>query len=647
MMENPWQVDSIESFTYLKCPECVFDTKEKTCFQNHAIENHPLSHVLFGKKRNNLTIIDFDPNGFDSEYTESSKRAQFPKTNLHETSTLKEETSKIKNTFAETRDPLHEDFLVEITNEKELNVNQQTTVGKKTWCNTCDVTFLSDYSLKSHIETWHHYPQANKSDGNILIRFDRLGNTVHEGKKLVPALPANKIQQTCEIDEKNESKVLEENSLLATKIYEEGMKFHFETYNDANNKEEFDSKMQTVIDHGGDGNKTPCENSDKNVGKVKLLVSNTKGNKKLKKKLKCKYCEWIGNKQTGLLRSDLEKHMLYIHHGKKPECSICNINFEKERHLVEHMRNVHNKKLTYSCHICGKTIKDKEYVKRHIAMVHEGKKPFKCPLCDSWFSLKPYVKKHVATVHGVPVEERKPWSCEICKKGFTSKGNLNTHVAGSHEEKKFHCEICNLSFGYNHNLKYHNEAIHEGIKNYFCNLCDSSFYLKRKLFDHFERYHEGNEPLVTRIMKRPGDITTESKNISSDGNFIILDPLEYEQSSIEIQLSKSPMLNQNSPTKTIQIIEITKEANQANKTQQSCKVDKKIEFKEDENPSYTSTNDEGLKLHFETDNHAINIEEFNFEKQSIIDYGDDVNKPPQGTLDEHVDEIKTLVSNPK
>ena len=86
MMENPWQVDSIESFTYLKCPECVFDTKEKSCFQNHAIENHPLSHILFGQKGNNFTILDFDPNGFDSEYAESSKRAQFPKTKLHETS---------------------------------------------------------------------------------------------------------------------------------------------------------------------------------------------------------------------------------------------------------------------------------------------------------------------------------------------------------------------------------------------------------------------------------------------------------------------------------------------------------------------------------------------------------------------------------
>ena len=47
---NPWQVESIEAFAYLKCPECVFDCKEEVIFQNHALKNHPLSFVLFDVK---------------------------------------------------------------------------------------------------------------------------------------------------------------------------------------------------------------------------------------------------------------------------------------------------------------------------------------------------------------------------------------------------------------------------------------------------------------------------------------------------------------------------------------------------------------------------------------------------------------------
>jgi hypothetical protein len=40
---NPWKGDSIQEFTFLKCPECTFDSKEKETFQDHSIENHPMS----------------------------------------------------------------------------------------------------------------------------------------------------------------------------------------------------------------------------------------------------------------------------------------------------------------------------------------------------------------------------------------------------------------------------------------------------------------------------------------------------------------------------------------------------------------------------------------------------------------------------
>ena len=55
---NPWQVESIEAFVCLKCPECEFDTKEENCFQDHATENHPLSFVFFGKKDKDSQLLD-------------------------------------------------------------------------------------------------------------------------------------------------------------------------------------------------------------------------------------------------------------------------------------------------------------------------------------------------------------------------------------------------------------------------------------------------------------------------------------------------------------------------------------------------------------------------------------------------------------
>ena len=44
---NPWKVESIQDFSCLKCPECIFFTKEENYFENHAIANHPLSSILF------------------------------------------------------------------------------------------------------------------------------------------------------------------------------------------------------------------------------------------------------------------------------------------------------------------------------------------------------------------------------------------------------------------------------------------------------------------------------------------------------------------------------------------------------------------------------------------------------------------------
>ena len=49
MDDNPWLVDSIHSFSFFKCPECIFDSKEEENFHDHAIQNHPLSFVFFGK----------------------------------------------------------------------------------------------------------------------------------------------------------------------------------------------------------------------------------------------------------------------------------------------------------------------------------------------------------------------------------------------------------------------------------------------------------------------------------------------------------------------------------------------------------------------------------------------------------------------
>ena len=57
MGDNPWQVESIQDFVYLNCPECSFKTKEETHFHDHAVSNHPMCFVLFNQVGNGNEIV--------------------------------------------------------------------------------------------------------------------------------------------------------------------------------------------------------------------------------------------------------------------------------------------------------------------------------------------------------------------------------------------------------------------------------------------------------------------------------------------------------------------------------------------------------------------------------------------------------------
>ena len=72
-MKNPWQVKSIEDFYCLKCPECEFNSKEEDTFQDHAVLNHPMSAVLFGKFEQNLQRFEEDHLSLEQDYDMTAK----------------------------------------------------------------------------------------------------------------------------------------------------------------------------------------------------------------------------------------------------------------------------------------------------------------------------------------------------------------------------------------------------------------------------------------------------------------------------------------------------------------------------------------------------------------------------------------------
>ena len=74
-MDNPWQVESIQAFTCLKCPECSFNTKEEINFKEHAVEHHPLSFILFGKLEE-VSSLKLEKNIHETHFNENIEPMQ-------------------------------------------------------------------------------------------------------------------------------------------------------------------------------------------------------------------------------------------------------------------------------------------------------------------------------------------------------------------------------------------------------------------------------------------------------------------------------------------------------------------------------------------------------------------------------------------
>ena len=100
--DNPWQVDSVHAFWFLKCPECIFDTREEHQFQDHALENHPLSFVLFGKKCKEEEDEEYDANyedgmeNYDDEIDNDTSTSINPEVKIEEEENKSSQGMKFK-----------------------------------------------------------------------------------------------------------------------------------------------------------------------------------------------------------------------------------------------------------------------------------------------------------------------------------------------------------------------------------------------------------------------------------------------------------------------------------------------------------------------------------------------------------------------
>ena len=403
---NPWNVESLQAFLCLKCPQCIFDTKEKDSFQNHAIENHPLSIVLFGRVVKEEKHFDLEDN-FLADKIDSQDPLQCEPDYLD---------------YCESK---LEEFDYEYTeyNDQRNKENEEKKTYQSHQCTICKREFVGKNAKR------------NMND-HVAV--------VHEGKKPFQC----EICKSCFSRERNLrahiSFVHEGNTPFQCTECNEG--FGYKHLFDRHIKLKHDKIPYTPYQC------TICKKEFSGVNGKRNMNQHVAVVHEGKKPFQCEICNSCFSKKVGL-----EKHISSVHDGNKPfKCNLCQYATVHKGDLTRHVESVHEGKKPYQCTICKKDFAGLRHMKEHVAVVHEGKKPFQCETCNSCFSRKDKLRTHISSVH----EGIKPFKCYICQYATVRKGDLDKHIKEVHSpENNFECENCGKKCkskeAYNTHRKYY------------------------------------------------------------------------------------------------------------------------------------------------------------------------------------------------
>ena len=177
---NPWNVASIHEFWSLKCPECVFDSKEEDIFQDHALRNHPLSFAIFGKTSTDVKAEYVDPFFETDEYHN----------NQDQISIKKELSSEFRS--SDSISPL-------VNGGKKFNKAQRKRIleGKEPYhCAGCDKSFSKVNLWRKHRRTFHKCSIC-KINFDIKEELNKHNMTTHEENDPTKILICSSCEYNC------------------------------------------------------------------------------------------------------------------------------------------------------------------------------------------------------------------------------------------------------------------------------------------------------------------------------------------------------------------------------------------------------------------------------------------------------------------
>ena len=463
IISNPWLVKSLQDFTFICCPECVFKSNDPVSFECHALENHPSSIDFF--QIDKATVV-LDCNVI------SKYKSQH---NLQEISF---DDIDIKEEVLSNKDPLHVDF----QRDRDVPVHAVYEDDCK------ENTFSENMCNSEHEET----------NGDLFTdtKLSSEAELIHARQRPIKVEIENE-NDLREIDAPNNVKdLLDYNDDL------NGKKL-FEIDN------AFDEVLPDISDNISEENVEDIEEDENDK-----CVSQSKTTKPAKEiplyRRQCYICM-----KECLNVTEKRKHIIKEH--SKITCAKCGQEFETVYKLGRHFGFMHR---SCACKQCGRNFTNPILLKRHMLRAHVDKneKNFVCDKCPYRSYSKLNLDAHKLKMHKwKKIDGDDLVECETCHKQVKSRMYI-THYKNKHgrklpphitDDQKKVCEFCSEEFRENHLLQSHIENIHGAKKTIWkqktivCKLCNEKFHLKCDYIKHYEDAHNALPPEYVEKEKFP------------------------------------------------------------------------------------------------------------------------------------------------
>lgn len=535
---NPWQVNSLDDFNFLCCPECVFRSKESHLFESHAVLNHPQSSVFFNEDKEDFKAVngDFEEVQDNDEHFDDNEPLQNttfsdPEDFLElkiipEDHVIEPEAEVEPETQQDSKTELH-DFLETVEPEKpapvkiepkatvpkvdesdsedellivKLNYNFKCiycperfpTAGRKAYhirryctlkkftCLICKAEFKKIGGIRMHQQMFHpnQCPECGEKCGSRDMMRIHIQKAHREPKKPAERVPCKICQKTFTTKSQMQKHVKAIHGDKTKKKYHCiicGYKSHTYEY----------FHFHDLRYH--------IENDKYYFDLDDIRVDND-GN------VQCPTCEKIMYQSKYFLHHK-DKHKTFPPNWpdhRKFMCSNCPDIFTRQKSLDSHVKKFHEGYTEECfCHQCGKKLSSEYNLKLHLKrrcgkVGRRGKGPgggpkliHECTYCPIVFKSKECCQEHIKKVH----ENDTPFQCDECPMSFGLEAKLRNHKVGKHTRRQ--CDICfAVLYNYN-NLKNHKYQVHKVIPEgaLICQICDKIFLNKGFYKNHMASKH--------------------------------------------------------------------------------------------------------------------------------------------------------------